>query len=208
MEHTSRSRPPNHSICTSTSRRERKLSALRTRLLLEISFICFKNLTTTSAMVFFSIPNKSGLDGSKSVLAQAFNWDWVMSTGKLRHYSGIYLYPQTYQLWRGGKNKYLNIHPQLFRFQSFLYGDSARKRIWNSPSVIWIKDFRIFTIIPVIEKDLFGRSSYYQVSDRFIKSLKVTHLRIIPWPDHFHLVLFWRVRRHVLRSVWRFYNLS
>ena len=86
--------------------------------------------------------------------------------------------------------------------------NGARKRIWNSPSIMWIRDFRFFTIIPAAEKDLFGRSSYYQVPNRFIKSLKLTSLRIIPWPDHCHLVLLWRVRRHALGRVWRLYNLS
>ena len=89
-----------------------------------------------------------------------------------------------------------------------LISNGPGKGIWNSLSVVWIKDLWFFFIKTIIKKHPLWKTSYHKIPNCLVQAFELTRFRIIAWPDHFHFVLFQGVRGNILRRIWRFNNLA
>ena len=104
-----------------------------------------------------------------------------------------------------GREEKINIWKFIVNFFTFNHcmvsvENSPGKRVWNSLSAVWIKNFGFFMVETVIKKSLHGRTSYNQISNGLIETLKFHHFGVIAWPGKFYFVFFQGVKANTFLS--------
>ena len=120
----------------------------------------------------------------------------------IRH--GFFFQTLRYPVSNGREEK-INIWKFIVNFFTFNHRmvsveNSPGKRVLNSLSAVWIKNFGFFMVETVIKKSLHGRTSYNQISNGLIEALKLRHFGVIAWPGKFYFVFFQGVKANTFLS--------